>query len=60
MAAGSTLVRYEDPLDVRCRAPARWDHLSASDMGPVRGVVNVGDVMIVGVRTRGQGVRGSC
>ncbi len=26
-----------------CRAPARWDHPSASDMGPALGVINVGD-----------------
>jgi len=38
-----------------CRAPARWDHPSARDMGPVCGVVNVGVVMIVGVPARGQG-----
>jgi hypothetical protein len=41
----------------RCRAPARWDHPSASDMGPALGVINVGDEMIAGLRVQGQEAR---
>jgi alkylation response protein AidB-like acyl-CoA dehydrogenase len=32
----------------QCRAPARWDHPSASGMGPLRRDVNVGGGMIAG------------
>jgi hypothetical protein len=40
-----------------CRAPARWDHPCASDMGPGSRSVSVGDGMIAGRRARGQGSR---
>jgi hypothetical protein len=54
------MIRIEiEPLReaYNCRAPARWDHASASDMGPAREVINVGDVMISGALAQGQEVR---